>query len=170
MGIVRVAVPADYPHIIKVCEQLWAENAHDEIDYPTAEAAIMEAVNGNRAIIGLIGEVGDIRGIVFLRFASFWYSRKVFLEELLLYVPPEYRKGTGYPKALLQFARDTSQRLDIPLFIGVLSLHRTQAKLKLYSKHLGEPVGGYFFVGRCASGGVIDGRIGKDQAGDHINV
>jgi len=144
--VVRYAMPEDYPQIIAMSEALHEENGHQSIDYPTAEAAIMDAINRNRAVIGIIGPVGDIQGIVFLRFASFWYSSDVFLEELFLYVPPQYRKGTGHARALLTFARGAAKRLGLPLLIGVLSNERTKAKLNLYERHLGAPVGGYFFV------------------------
>jgi hypothetical protein len=143
--VVRYAEPADYPQIIMLGEELHAENGHSAIDYPIAEAAIVDAINRNRALIGVIGPVGTIEGIIFLRFASFWNSSEVFLEELFLYVPPAYRK-TPNAKTLLKFAKSTSERLDLPLMIGVLSSHRTKAKLKLYEKHLGAPVGGYFYV------------------------
>lgn len=144
--VVRYAVPEDYPQIIALGEELHAENGHSDIDYDVAEAAIMEAINRKHAMIGVIGDVGKIEGIIFLRFASFWNSRDVFLEELFLYVPPEFRK-TGNAKALLLFAKDVAERLELPLMIGVLSNHRTRAKLRLYEKHLGAPVGGYFFIG-----------------------
>ena len=146
MPVVRYAVPDDYPQIIGMSEELHKENGHMNIDYDVAEAAIIEAINRNRAIIGIIGPVGDIQGIVFMRFASFWYSRDVFLEEIFLHVPVKYRKGTGNARALLTFAKSAAKRLGLPLLIGVLSNHRTKAKLKLYEKHLGAPVGGYFFV------------------------
>lgn len=144
---VRYATPADYPQIIAMSEALHEENGHGNIDYPTAEAAIISAINLDRAIIGIIGPVGAIQGIIFLRFASFWYSKEVFLEELFLFVVPEYRKGTHLARSLLTFAKSTSERLNLPLMIGVLSNHRTKAKLRLYEKNLGAPVGGYFFVG-----------------------
>lgn len=146
--VVRYAEPADYPQIIALGEELHEENGHSAIDYDIAEAAIMEAINRKRALIGLIGPVGGIEGIVFLRFASFWNSSDVFLEELFLYVPPEFRK-TANAKTLLLFADNAAKQLGLPLMIGVLSNHRTKAKLKLYEKHLGQPVGGYFFVGGC---------------------
>lgn len=143
--VVRYAVPADYPQIISMSEDLHAENGHGSIDYDIAELAIMDAINRKRAIIGIIGPVGGIQGIVFLRFASFWHSRDVFLEEMFLYVPPEFRK-TSNAKALLMFAKNAADQLDVPLMIGVMSNERTKAKLRLYEKHLGENVGGYFFV------------------------
>ncbi len=143
---VRYAMPEDYPHIIEMSEDLHRENGHQTIDYNVAEAAIMDAINGNKALIGVIGPVGKLEGIVFLRFASFWMSSDVFLEELFLYVPPAYRK-TPNAKTLITFAKNAAEKLDLPLMIGVLSNHRTKAKLRLYEKHLGEPVGGYFFVG-----------------------
>ncbi len=143
--VVRYAEPADYPQIIMLGEELHAENGHSAIDYPIAEAAIMEAINRNRALIGVIGPVGSIEGIIFLRFASFWNSSEVFLEELFMMVPKEYRK-THNARALLTFAKDTADKLKLPLMIGVLSNHRTKAKLRLYQKHFGEPAGGYFFL------------------------
>lgn len=145
LPVVRYATPADYPQIISMSEALHEENGHSDIDYDVAEKAIMDAIGRQQSIIGLIGPVGAIEGIIFLRFAAFWYTRKLMLEELFLYVPPEYRK-TGNAKALLTFARDAAKRLKLPLMIGVLSSSRTKAKLRLYEKHLGEPVGGYFFV------------------------
>lgn len=146
--LVRLAVPADLEHIIRIAERLHEENGHSKIHYPTAVAALHEAVHRQRAVIGIIGPVGDIRGIVFLRFAAWWYAgpSDVFLEELFLYVPPEYRKGTGHAAALLRFAKSTAKSLGVPLVIGVLSSKKTKAKLRLYEKHLGQPVGGYFFV------------------------
>jgi GNAT superfamily N-acetyltransferase len=145
LPVIRYATPQDYPHIIKVAEELHEENGHARIHYPTAEAAIREAINVNRSIIGLIGPVGDIQGIIFLRLASFWHTDDVMLEELFLYVPPEHRK-THNARALLQFAKATAEQMNVPLMIGVLSSERTKAKLRLYEKHLGAPVGGYFFV------------------------
>lgn len=141
---VRLATPADYPQIISMGEALHQENGHQRIHYPTAEAAIMQAINKDKGLIGVIGTVGAIEGIIFLRFASFWNSDEVFLEELFLYVAPEFRK-TRNAAALIKFAVDTKNRLGIPLMIGVMSTDRTRAKLRLYQKHLGQPVGGYFF-------------------------
>jgi hypothetical protein len=146
-SVVRLAEPDDYPYIIGISEALHEENGHGRINYDVAEAAIMDAINRKRALIGLIGPVGDIQGIVFLRFAVFWYNSDIFLEELFLYVPPQWRKGTGHARALITFADETAKRLRVPLLIGVMSTTRTKAKLKLYEKHFGEPVGGYFFVG-----------------------
>ena len=142
---VRFAEPADYPQIISMAEELHAENGHSSIDYPTAEAAIMQAINRDKSMIGLVGDVGAIRGIVMLRFANFWCSKDVFLDELLLYVHPDYRK-TAVAKALINFAKETADTLKLPLMIGVMSSERTQTKLRLYQRHLGHPVGGYFYV------------------------
>src|SRR3989304_10419032 len=142
---VRLAEPADYPQIISMGEEVNVENGHSTIDYPTAEAAIMQAINRHQSMIGLVGPVGGIQGIVMLRFANFWCSKDVFLDELFLYVHPEYRK-TAVAKTLINFAKETADKLKLPLMIGVMSSERTQTKLRLYRKHLGDPVGGYFYV------------------------
>lgn len=161
MTQVRDATPADLEHIIRIAEDLHAENGMGTIHYPTAVQALVDAIEHRGGMIGLIGPVGDIQGIIFLRLAQFWYHGPgdAYLEELFIYVPPQYRVGTGNAKALVRFARSTAERLGVPLFIGVLSSERTTAKLKLYQRELGAPVGGWFFLE-----GVGRGRIGEAEA------
>lgn len=159
--IVRAATPDDLEHIIRIAEDLHAENGMGRIHYPTAVGALLDAINHRGGMIGLIGPIGDIQGIIFLRLASFWYQGpgEAYLEELFIYVPPQYRHGTGNAAALVRFAKSSAERLGIPLFIGVLSSKRTTAKLKLYQRLLGAPVGGWFFLE-----GVGDGRERQKQA------
>lgn len=143
--VVRYASVADYPQIIALGEELHAENGHGAISYPKAEAAIMKAINRDQSLIGVIGMPGEIEALIFLRFASFWNSDDIFVEELFSYVRPQFRK-THNASALIKFAKSAAERLGLPLMIGALSSHRTKGKLRLFEKHLGQPVGGYFFV------------------------
>lgn len=148
LPLIRDATPEDYPHIIAIAEELNEENGHGKVHYPTAEAAIMKGISKDRALIGLIGPVGDIRGIIFVRLAHFWCSHPndCFLEELFLFVPKPYRK-THNARALLLWGKNAAIEIDVPYFVGALSSIRTKAKLRLYERILGTPVGGYFFVG-----------------------
>jgi hypothetical protein len=143
--VVRYATPRDYEQIIQLATELHEENGHQAIDFEIACPVIMNAINRKQSVIGLIGPVGAIEGIVFLRFASMWHTRELFLEEIFVYVVPQFRQGTGNARALIEFMKRMSDELSLPLMTGVMSSHRTKAKLKLYEKHLGEPVGGYFF-------------------------
>lgn len=143
---VRVAKPEDFVFIVGMAERLHEENGHLEIDRELAENALMGAINQDKAIIGLIGPTEDIQGIVFLRLCQFWYSKQIILEEMFLYVKPEHRRGTGIPASLVKWAVAAGKRLEVPLMIGVLSNQRTRAKLRLYRRFIGHPVGGYFFI------------------------
>lgn len=157
--VVRFATAADYPYIIAAATELHAENGLEPIDHDVAEPVIMQAINRHQSFIGMVGPVGEIQGIMCIRFAQWWYTKNVFLDELFLYVPPAYRnKRPGVAAALLAWAKEMSEALDLPLMIGVLSSHRTAGKLRLYEKHLGEPVGGFFFLRNP------DGQQGEHEA------
>jgi GNAT superfamily N-acetyltransferase len=145
--LVRVAVPEDWQQIIQMCEELHAENGAASVDWPTVEAIIAKGINKDGAMIGVIGPVNAIKGITYLKFSKLWYSEDIFLEELFLYVRPEHRRSDN-AKLLLKFARESAKRLKVPLLIGVISNERTKAKLGLYARQLGAPVGGFFFLER----------------------
>lgn len=142
---VRAARPDDYPQIMQMCALLHEENGAVAVDWPTVEATIMRGINNDMAMIGVIGKVGHIEGMVYLKFSSMWYSVEPMLEELFLYVQPEFRRSAN-AKALLQFTRATAKKLKLRLIIGVISSKQTEAKLRLYERQLGTPRGGVFFI------------------------
>ncbi|MDE2101789.1 MAG: hypothetical protein KGL39_31370, partial [Patescibacteria group bacterium] len=59
------------------------------------------------------------------------------------YVRPEFRR-TSNARDLIEFGKHCAKELGIPLVIGVVSNERTRAKMELYRRRLGDPVGGYF--------------------------
>lgn len=145
LPLVRAAQPEDFPQIMQLCAQLHEENGAADVDWPKVTETIIHGINRNHAMIGLIGAVENIEAIIYLNFSTLWYTDEILLQELFAYVRPEYRK-TRNAKALLQFARNTAKRLKCKLLIGVISNARTAAKLELYKRQLGQPVGGYFFL------------------------
>lgn len=145
LPLVRAAQPEDFPQIMQLCAQLHEENGAADVDWPKVTETIIHGINRNHATIGCIGAVGDIEAIIYLNFSTLWYTDEILLQELFAYVRPEYRK-TRNAKALLQFARNTAKRLQCKLLIGVISNTRTAAKLELYKRQLGQPVGGFFFL------------------------
>lgn len=143
---VRAARPEDYAEIMQMCADLHEENGAVDVDWPTVEETVMRGINNDLAMIGLIGKTGSIEGMTYIKFSSFWYSKTVLLEELFLYVKPEFRRSPN-AKTLLRWVRATRKKLGCRLIIGVISNERTEAKLALYKRELGKPVGGYFFLG-----------------------
>ena len=94
-------------------------------------------------VIGAIGQPGKIEGMIAMIISQFWYSSDWILEELFSYIHLYYRRS---PNALylVAFAKAYASALDIPLFIGVISNTRTEAKVRLYRGELGQPAGAFF--------------------------
>lgn len=140
---VRKALPQDRQQILGMCEENHRENGQFSLS-PTKVAAMVDrAFNGGGAVIGVVGGHNSIEGMLLLLISQFWYTDDWCLEELQNYVRPEFRRST-HAKDMIGFGKRCSDEIGIPLVIGVVSNERTKAKMELYRRQLGEPVGGYF--------------------------
>lgn len=130
-----------------------ARRIHAEIgqgptmDEDAVRDVIMEGMRRKRAWCAVVGDHGRIEGSVFLILGTLWYNPHWYqLEELWNYVLPDYRRSTN-AKELLRFTKWLSGTVGLPLMIGVLNTVRTEAKLRLYQRELGQPsTGAYFLV------------------------
>ncbi len=66
------------------------------------------------------------------------------LEELIVFTDPEHRKS-NHAQALIQWMKDQVKNTGLPLMTGIMSNHRTEAKVRLYSRMLPK-VGAFFFL------------------------
>lgn len=148
---VRKAGRADEPDIMEICKQNHGENGQFSLSLPKVHDMVARAFDGRGAIIGAVGAPDRIEGAILLLITQFWYTEDWCLEEIFNYVRPEYRRTT-HAKDMISFGKRCSDELNIPLVIGVVSNERTRAKMELYRRQLGEPVGGYF-LHRPASAG-----------------
>jgi len=139
---VRKARPEDRDTILRICEQNHAENGQFSLAMPKVEAMVDRAFSKKGAIIGVVGRE-KIEGIIILLIAQFWYTEDWCLEEVMNFVLPEYRRST-HAKDMIAFAKRCSDDIGIDLVIGVVANERTKAKIELYRRQLGDPVGGYF--------------------------
>lgn len=140
---VRKAIKADEPTILEICRQNHAENGQFSLSMTKVEQMVMRAFDGSGAIIGTVGAPGRIEGAILLLIAQFWYTDDWCLEEIFNYVRPEYRRST-HAKDMIKFGMRCSDELELKLVIGVAANERTKAKMELYRRQLGDPVGGYF--------------------------
>ena len=140
---VRLGVEADIPQLLELGRMLHTENALMPLSEDRILSAIWRAIRQDRAMIGVIGPVGAIQGGIYLTVGQFWYTDKPHLEELFSYVAPRFRKSKN-AKALIEFAKQSAKRLDVPLLIGIISNNRTEAKIRLYERQLGKHSGAYF--------------------------
>lgn len=137
---------------MEVCRALYAENAIFKMDDEKVRHFIRRAFVGDGAVAGVIGSHDHIEAAIYLLIGEFWYSSEKHLEEFFNYVRPEHRKSKHAQK-LIEFAKTLSNQTPLPLFIGVLSSKRTEAKVKLYERQLGKPAGAFFVFNRAHAGG-----------------
>jgi hypothetical protein len=143
---VRKAKPDDRSTILDICDRNWSENGQFSLAPKKVEAMVDRAFTGGGAIIGVVGR-DRVEGIIMLLISQFWYTNDWCLEEIMNYVLPDYRRST-HAKDMIKFGIRCSDELSIPLVIGVVSNERTKAKVELYRRQLGEPIGGYFLYPR----------------------
>lgn len=143
---VRLGVEADIPQLLELGRMLHAENAMMPLSEDRILAAAWRAIRQDNAMVGVIGKIGHVEAMIYLTVGQFWYTDKPHLEELYAFVRPECRRSEN-AKALVEFAKESSRRLKVPLLIGIISNDRTKAKIRLYERQLGEPAGAWFLYG-----------------------
>lgn len=139
---VRKALISDRDQILQMCRENHAENGQFSFSEKKVTSMVDRAFNGGGAVIGVVGKQA-IEGMILLLISQFWYTEDWCLEELQNYVSPEYRRSTN-AKDMIRFGKRCSDEIGIPLVIGVVANERVRAKMELYRRELGDPVGGYF--------------------------
>lgn len=153
-SIVRVAGPADEGEVYRLMLL-----AHAEISiFPHSNERVVWYVRrflygdrlpaddtGPRGIIGCIGPVGALRALSMVGFGQYWYTNERHLEEYLVFVDPEWRNDSmRYGPTMIEWLKQKSRDTGLPLLTGILSNHRTEAKMRLYKRMLPQ-IGAYFF-------------------------
>lgn len=145
---VRTGEPDDEDNLIKLARIVGVENGLFELNEEKVREAIRALLYLNGGIIGVIGSKNRLEGAILLRIVQNWYSDVSFLEEMCVFVHPDYRAAKGgRARRLVEFAKQVSETLEMPLVIGVLSNSRTGAKTRLYERQFGSPAGAFFLYG-----------------------
>ena len=144
-AVVRIAQPDDEDGIITLANLMNDEIGMFDFNEQKVRFHLRPLLHKNGGIIGVIGPKDNLEALIALKIGSNFYSDAELLEEAAVFVRPEYRNATiSRLNKMIEFAKTTSDRLEMPLMIGVFSNHRTNAKVELYQKHFGEPVGAFF--------------------------
>lgn len=151
---VRVGDPNDVDAMMDLALQACDENGFVNPNPVKLLEQIYPALMQDRGLVGIIGNKGEkIEGAVLLRVSKMWYSDQDVLEEKAIFIHPEYRSAKGgRARRLVEFSKEVSDYLKIPLIIGVLSNHRTEAKVRLYERQFGK-ASGAFFLYNAQTGG-----------------
>lgn len=146
---VTVATPFDVHQIMDGTMMACEENGFVKVNPPKMLGELWDALHLKNGLIGVIrGEDGILQGGILLRIGKMWYSDDPVLEERAIFIHPNYRSAKGgRARMLCEFAKETADRLGIPLLIGVLSNVRTEGKVRLYERQFGTPSGAFFLYG-----------------------
>lgn len=143
---VRLAVPADEDKIIAMISLLHDENGLFPLSQAKVRTYMQRYFRREGALIGVIGPVGDPVGSIYLEIGQPYYSEAWYLNEAWNFVHPDHRRS-DYAKKLLSWAKSMSEQMKLPLMVGIVSNHRTEAKIRLYEKQL-EKAGAFFVWNR----------------------
>lgn len=152
---VRLAAPADEDAIYRLLQLLSEDNS---IGFPYHEDRVRQSIqmglSGREGYIGVIDDPnrpGEVVGSVGLHLAQPWYSNDWFIHEVWLFVDPQYRKGTGYADALMEFSRTLKKAIErrveapVPFFTSVSSRKRLKAKMRWWARR-GEMIGAIYLL------------------------
>lgn len=147
---VRGAVPEDEAAILDLCFSLhdeialWSLNKDKVREFVHCGVHKVSTPNvPSYPTIGVVGEIGKPEGAICFGLMQQWFSDEWFIGEYFLYIHPDYRRA-GHSSRLINFAKQCADQMDLSFSIGVLSTHRTQAKIRIFRRSLGEPSGAFF--------------------------
>ena len=141
---VRLANSGDEEELMELCRGLAAENAMFPVSDDKVRAMLRRAFNKEGGFLGVIGLPGKIEGMIYMNLSTFWYSDVTYLEELFLYVAPQYRKSRNAID-LMRFSKWCSDQSSFTLVIGVISNKETEGKVRLYQRQFAKPAGNFFY-------------------------
>lgn len=133
---------------------------------------VYPALHMDKGLVWIIGpDKGPLEAAALLRITELWYSEDEVLEERGIYVHPHYRHKKGRrAHMLIDACKASAVQLGLPLLIGVLSNQRTEGKIRLYERQLGQPAAGAFFLFNAETGVNLNahtgGAVREDTAGD----
>lgn len=146
---VRLATVQEEPELLHLIQIMHAESGWRPLDIERAREFLATAFERRGGIIAVIGGPGRIRAMLAMTIACAWYTSANHLEETFCWVHPEHRQS-DYAKLLINYAKKCSDDISheagfrVPLLMGVLTHQRMAAKVRLYRRFFGLPVGAFF--------------------------
>jgi GNAT superfamily N-acetyltransferase len=147
---VRLATKRDEGEIFGLLLMLHAENALFSMNRDKVILGIQHATERRGGVIFVIDEGPRVVATLGMTIATDWYTDDEYLLERWNFVHPEYRKS-DYGRKLLEQGKWAhewfkQQSYLLPFFCGINSFHRTEAKIRMYARHM-PCIGAYFMFG-----------------------
>ena len=133
---VRLAYPEDAPSLIKLCVEMHSESGHHPLSLPNVQRLLERGIVRNQAILGVIGDPGDVRAMLLLAIERVYYSDSLHLMEIWNFVRQDSRRSV-YGRQLLQFAIECADRTGLELMSAVIDDEKPEKKREMYERVLG---------------------------------
>lgn len=147
---VRLANRGDFEAIYSLLEILHAENGMFRMDpVKVREQLDLMFSERNPGFIGVIDGEKGLEASIGMVMDTWWYTSQFALNERWNFVHPDHRKTT-HAKRLLEFSKWVSECIGVPVLMGIISTERTEAKIRLLRRQMGEPIGAFFSYGFAA--------------------
>jgi hypothetical protein len=148
---VRFATPADEIEIFGLLCMMHSEMAFFNMNPAKVMEGIQFATQRKGGVIFVIEERNRIVASLGAVLVCDWYSDDYYWLERWNYVHPEHRQGNNHARKLIEQAKWLSDWFKSkgdpkPFQVGINSLDRTQAKIRLYARHM-PCIGAYFMWG-----------------------
>lgn len=145
---IRFATPSDEDDIFHLLMLLHQENGAFTVNHAKVRFGIRHATQRQGGMI-FVNEGPKVVASLGLIIAQDWYSDDEYLSERWNFVHPDHRRGTDYARRLIEQAKWVTDWFKahgkiLPLHIGIVSCDRTEAKIRLYARHM--PCAGAFFI------------------------
>ena len=147
---VRLATKRDEGEIFALLCMLHTENAPFSMNRDKVILGIQYATERKGGIIFVIDEGSRVVATMGMCVAQDWYTDDEYLLERWNFVHPEYRRS-DYARKLLEQGKWAHEWFkakgkNMPFFCGINSLLRTEAKIRMYARHM-PLIGAYFMYG-----------------------
>ena len=147
---VRLATKRDEGDIFALLCLLHAENAPFSMNRDKVILGIQYATERKGGIIFVIDHDSRVVATLGMCVAQDWYTDDEYLLERWNFVHPDYRRS-DYARKLLEQGKWAhewfkSKGKVLPFFCGINSLLRTEAKIRMYARHM-PCIGAYFMYG-----------------------
>lgn len=144
---VRGACPGDEAAILDILREGHLENGTFSFSDAKVLEMIKKATQAKGAMIGVIDAPdGSIAACTGTLVDQYWYTETDWvLTELWAFVRKPFR-NSRFALDLIEFNKWAADSMGIPLSMGIMSTHKTEAKTRLYRRHLLH-IGGFFMWG-----------------------
>ena len=146
---IRLATVADEAEVITMVRLMHGESGLFSLDIDRVRETLSRAWGRKGGSLWVIGQPGNIRAMLYITIEMHWYTKDTHLSEVFCWVHPQHR-NSDYAKLLIQHAKECSDKtsaragFNVPLTMGVFTGNRMAAKVRLYRRFFGLPVGAYF--------------------------